>query len=159
MTVLPKIRAACRGESEALSDLALRSKAFWGYSNEFLEACREELTVDASRMPEDGYQCFVAEDNDTVIGFYTLNTTSDEVCELQALFVEPEHIGSGVGRLLLRHAMRLLSQRGVRRLTIQGDPNTTRFYLAAGAIQIGERESGSIPRRFLPVFEIDLANT
>ena len=159
MTVKPKIRAACRDESEALSDLALRSKAFWGYSNEFLEACREELTVDASRMPEDRYQCFVAEKSNVIIGFYTLSFVSDDACELEALFVEPEHIGQGVGRMLLTHATRLLSRRGVRRLTIQGDPNATRFYLAAGALPIGERESGSIPGRLLPYFEIDLTNS
>ena len=159
MTALATMREAYPDESEFLSQLALRSKAYWGYSNEFLEFCREELTVEASRLRDDSYQCFVAEKSNVIIGFYTLSFVSDDACELEALFVEPEHIGQGVGRMLLTHATRLLSRRGVRRLTIQGDPNATRFYLAAGALPIGERESGSIPGRFLPVFEIDLTNS
>ena len=32
-------------EADRLSDLAFRSKAHWGYSPEFMEACREELRV------------------------------------------------------------------------------------------------------------------
>lgn len=152
-----RIREAIPTESELLSDLALRSKAHWGYSREFLESCRDELTVEASRMHDDGYQYFVAESDNTIIGFYALETVSDETYELGALFVEPKHIGSGVGRELLKHATELLSRRGGARLIIQGDPNVNGFYLAAGARQVGERESGSISGRFLPLFEIDLA--
>ena len=41
-------------------------------------------------------------------------------------------------------------------LTIQGDPNAEKFYLAAGARHSGTRESASIPGRFLPTFSISL---
>ncbi|MEE8490728.1 MAG: hypothetical protein V3S60_03740 [Acidimicrobiia bacterium] len=34
------IRPARRDELDLLSDLALRSKGFWGYDDDFLEACR-----------------------------------------------------------------------------------------------------------------------
>lgn len=44
------IRLARVTEAEILSDLALRSKAHWGYDAEFIEACRDELTVDASEV-------------------------------------------------------------------------------------------------------------
>ena len=39
------IRPARSGEAKALSDLALRSKAHWGYDAAFMAACRAELTV------------------------------------------------------------------------------------------------------------------
>ena len=41
---------------------------------------------------------------------------------------------------------------------IQGDPNAEGFYLRCGAVRIGERESASIPRRMLPLFEIRLGD-
>lgn len=90
-----------------------------------------------------------------VIGFYTVKNMSDVVCELEALFVEPKYIGTGVGRSLIQHAISLVSESSAERLIIQGDPNATDFYLAAGAHQIGTRESGSIPGRFLPVFQVE----
>ena len=41
----PPIRSARPEEAETLSALALRSKAYWGYPADFMEACREELTL------------------------------------------------------------------------------------------------------------------
>jgi GNAT superfamily N-acetyltransferase len=93
-----------------LSALALRSKAYWGYSSDFLDA----------------------------------------------LFVEPAHIGTGIGRLLIQHALQTLADCGAVRLIIQGDANATEFYKAAGARQTGARESGSIPGRYLPLFESEI---
>jgi len=43
MTII--IRDAVPDEAVFLNDLAMRFKAYWGDSDEFLEACREELTV------------------------------------------------------------------------------------------------------------------
>jgi len=142
-----------------LSDLALRSKAHWGYSRSFLDACRSELTVDASRFGTDDYRCFVAVTGDSILGFYSLQAVAAGTYELDALFVEPEHIGKGVGRALIEHALRELSEAGGERLIIQGDPNATAFYVAAGARQVGTRESGSIPGRRLPLFEIDISRS
>jgi predicted N-acetyltransferase YhbS len=150
------IREACPGEAGALSALALRSKAHWGYARDFLEACRNELAVDGSRIGCADYRCFVAVQDEAIVGFYTLESMSAGVWELDALFVEPAHIGTGIGRSLVQHALHILSQRGATRLVIQGDPNATEFYTAIGARQVGTRESGSIPGRLLPLFEIDI---
>ena len=44
------IRLARLDEAEQLTQLALRSKASWGYSEEFMAACRDELTLTAARL-------------------------------------------------------------------------------------------------------------
>ena len=36
-------------DAAALSELALRSKGYWGYDATFLEACRDELTLTADQ--------------------------------------------------------------------------------------------------------------
>lgn len=156
MTESLTIREALPTEASLLSDLAFRSKSHWGYSVEFMESCRAELTIDPAEFSDVGFLCFVATSEDSILGFYSLRSISEQAFELDALFVEPEHIGHGVGRSLVQHAVRLLSQRGAACLVIQGDPNATEFYHAAGARQVGVRESGSISGRFLPLFEIDL---
>lgn len=157
MSKSPRIREASPQEASLLTRIALRSKAHWGYSRDFLDACRAELTVDASRVGTNNYQCFAAFDSDSILGFYTLAYVSAGTYELEALFVEPEYIGCGVGRLLIQHAIQRLSEHGAERLIIQGDPHATDFYVAAGARQVGTRESDSIPGRDLPLFEIDIA--
>lgn len=150
------IRAALADDAAALSELAVRSKGYWGYPSDFLDACRAELTVDPRRIGSADFRCFVAHTDDTLLGYYALEALSDGVYELEALFVEPEHIGKGVGRSLMRHAIDVLRARNAVRLVIQGDPNAHDFYIAAGARHVGSKESGSIPGRELPLFEIEI---
>ena len=152
------IREAFPDEARLLSDLALLSKAHWGYSQDFLDSCRPELTVDPAQIGSDSYQYYAAVEGDVIIGFYALERLSDDDYKLEAIFVEPKRIGTGIGRALIKHATRMLSQRGATRLIIQGDPNATQFYVAAGGRQIGARESASIPGRHLPLFEIEISS-
>ncbi len=149
-----KIRRAEPAESEVLSALAFQSKAHWGYSDEFMAACRHELTLSA-RQIEAG-DVWVAEDSGRLRGFYATSKVSPDALELEALFVAPDHIGSGIGRALMQHAVaRFDAEPQLQRLVIQADPNAAAFYEAAGAVLIGEQPSDSIPGRMLPLYEID----
>ena len=150
------LRAACEDDSSTLTELAFRSKAHWGYSPEFMEACRDELAVSREDIANPEYAHTVAESRGRLLGYYALMPIQERGYELDALFVEPEFIGRGVGRALVEHAKSRAAELGARYLLIQGDPNASEFYLAAGAVQVGERESGSIPGRFLPEFRISL---
>lgn len=156
MSISPTIRHALPGEARLLSELALRSKAHWGYPKEFMDACRAELTVERSHIQNDAFEHAVAVVDGTIVGFYALKSESTTCRELWALFVEPDCIGCGIGRTLIEHAIRTLQENGASLLLIQGDPHASEFYAAAGARQIGTRESGSIPGRILPLYEIDI---
>lgn len=151
-----KIRSARPQDAGELSRLALRSKAHWGYSKVFLDACKDELAVDPARFSSSEYDHFVCFDNESILGFYALEKLSRDDYELVALFVEPVHVGTGVGRSLIQHAIRTARERSAARLIIQADPNAIDFYVAAGARQIGQRESDSISGRFLPLFAIKI---
>jgi GNAT superfamily N-acetyltransferase len=137
--------------------LALRSKAHWGYSPEFIEACRDELTFSEEQLVSEHIRFFVLENEGCIIGFHALTRQNEREMELLALFVEPAFIGKGFGRLLIEHAKSVASAMGATQLTIQGEPNAERFYVAAGGVLTGSRASGSIPGRFLPTFAINLA--
>jgi GNAT superfamily N-acetyltransferase len=134
-----------------LSALALRSKAHWGYDASFMERCVEEL-----RVRTDVRDTFYAGRDDAIAGFYSLETTSLQELELEALFVDPPFIGKGVGMLLFRDAARRAYDRGASALTIQSDPHASDFYRHCGCRYVGSSESGSIPGRQLPVFSFDL---
>ncbi|MDX1374321.1 MAG: GNAT family N-acetyltransferase [Burkholderiales bacterium] len=150
-----RLRAARPDEAARLSALALRSKAVWGYSRAFIEACRAELTFAPGDIARGGF--VLAEDDARVVGFYALAQVVDGSAELEALFVEPEVIGRGIGRALIEHAKARAARCGARRLVIQGDPHAARFYAAAGGVEAGTRPSGSIAGRSLPLFVIELA--
>ena len=150
------IRPALPSEAASLSALALRSKAVWGYSAEFMAACRDELTLlpdDLGRAP-----AFVAEVAGEVAGFYTLERLDAHQVELGHLFVEPAAIGRGVGRGLIEHAKREARRLGYSTMVIQGDPHAERFYSAAGGRLVAHKQSLSIPGRMLPLFHVDLAD-
>ena len=148
------LREARADEAALLSALALRSKAVWGYSREFMEACRDELTYAAEEIAQGGF--VVAEEDGGIVGFYALERCAPGEVELDALFVEPGAIGRGVGRALIEDAKIRAARIGARRMTIQGDPHAEPFYAAAGAVVCGSRPSGSIPGRALPLFVIEL---
>ena len=156
MTDKISIRPAKPRECAQLSELSFRSKAYWGYSLEFLEACREELSTTIYDLKNPDRDYFIADSNGEVLGYYAIERLSDSEYELEHLFVKPEYIGQGVGRALIEDAKSFLRSKGASSLLIQGDPNAVNFYKAAGGVQIGERESDSIPGRYLPEFMIYL---
>lgn len=149
-----RIRQALSSEVKHLSELAFRSKSYWGYSDRFMQACLEELTLDQCYIESN--PIFVIEVERSAIGFYSLEHVSASEAELGYLFVEPTFIGKGYGRKLIAHAQKEARHLGYSQMIIQGDPNAEQFYRAAGGSVVSTRKSTSIPARELPVFRIDL---
>ncbi|SCK36825.1 N-acetylglutamate synthase, GNAT family [Streptomyces sp. WMMB 714] len=145
------IRSAEAHEAELLTGLALRSKAYWGYDDAFVAACREELAVRPDEVAE--RRMIVAEHDGVVVGFASLDGEPPKGA-VGMMFVDPEFIGRGVGRLLLERILATARQAGFPRLTIDADPNAEAFYLAMGAVRVGTAPSGSIPGRVLPLLEL-----
>lgn len=147
------VRRARPEEHEEISALALRSKAHWGYSAEFLEACRAELTFDATTCGSP--LMWIVEQDNIVLGFSLVKGDTDEG-ELSALFIDPSAIGTGCGRMLLEHTLHSARAAGFTRLELDADPGAESFYLRFGARRIGTSPSGSIPGRELPRLAIAL---
>lgn len=145
-----EIRPARPEEAAALSALALRSKAWWGYDEAFLAACRDELSLDTGQVA--AHRTAVAQDpgSGDVLGFVTLEGAPPRGT-VGMLFVAPQAIGRGVGRLLYGHALAVAGRLGFTEVTIEADPNAEGFYRAMGAVTVGRTPSGSIPGRTLPL--------
>ncbi len=142
------MRRAGAAEAAALSELAFRSKAYWGYDRGFLEACRPELTL--TREFIRAVEVHLLEVQSRPLGFYSLVRWNSDI-ELGHFFVDPPHIGNGVGRALWRHAVGRARSLGFERLLVQSDPNAEGFYLRLGAERIGEVPSRVQPGRTLPL--------
>ncbi len=150
----PAIRRACPAEAGVLSALALRSKAYWGYDADFLDACRDDLTLSPEEIAT--LPTYVLDGADAPSGYYRLLLRDDGVAELDALFVEPTAMGQGVGRRLWQHAVTTAADLGYSEMVWQSDPQAEGFYLAMGAQPAGESESTVMPGRLLPLMRVRL---
>jgi GNAT superfamily N-acetyltransferase len=146
-----RLRPAELHEADDITALARRSKAYWGYDQEFLDRIRELLIVEPQQVL-DG-QVIVADRDGVLLGFYKLGGEPPEG-ELADLFVEPDVIGTGVGRKLWEHALRTAKERGFHSLDFESDPHAEQFYLHMGAERTGELEVA--PGRLLPIMTISI---
>ncbi|MCF4097814.1 GNAT family N-acetyltransferase [Maritalea mediterranea] len=113
------IRAAQPHEAQELSELCLRSKAYWPYDAAFIEACRDELTLSAADIQHGNIQ--VAEIAGRHAGLVQLEN-SCPVAELELLFVDPDFIGKRVGHALLQWAIDQVRNKGGQKLITVADP-------------------------------------
>lgn len=148
------IRQARIEEQDKLSEIAIRSKAYWGYSEGFMQACKYELTVTDEKISSSDYQYIVACEQAQIKGFAGLQRISTQICELDGLFVDPEFIGKGIGRLLFEHALTVLKSQNFKMLHIHSDPHASDFYQKMGASFIRQVPSGSIDGRQLPLYTL-----
>jgi GNAT superfamily N-acetyltransferase len=150
------IRPACIGEASALSELCIRSKAAWGYDAAFMALARAVLQVSPGQITAGDVWVATGVDRE-VTGMVALGPSEQlNTLDLDKLFVEPQHIRTGVGRALIAHAIDEARRRGAKRLTILSDPNAAGFYERSGARRIGGAPSDAIPGRSVPLYEIKL---
>jgi GNAT superfamily N-acetyltransferase len=150
------IRRAEISEAPALTDLALRSKAMWGYDDAFMAMCVPELTVQPAWI--EAGDTWVAVDGDRLAGMLTVVLHGDAL-EVHMIFVEPDMARSGVGRFLWDHAEVRARAHRAKRLELDADPNAVPFYERMGMRIVGESPSGSIPGRTLPRMAKSLAES
>lgn len=148
MSNIDILRATAR-DSAALSALAFRSKAHWGYDARFMDACRVELTVTPARIAAEEVWKAI-DDSGAMCGFYALAAGDDDTGEVMDVFVAPESIGRGVGRALMAHLIGRARELGYRAIFVDADPNAEHFYRRMGFAPCGRSPSGSIPGRWLP---------
>lgn len=147
------IRFAKPHEAEELTQLAFLSKAHWGYSPEWIELWREDLTVTPELIQNS--IAFVAELNGEIMGFWCRSANESSEPSQGLLFIHPDHMGKGVGKLLFKAVKEDALKRGIHFFTIEADPNAVPFYEKMGAEKIGEKESSVIPGRKIPILRFN----
>lgn len=145
---------AIREDAQTLTELALKSKAHWGYSEEQIESWKEDLTVTEEMF--DKWTVFKYMEDTEIAGFCILNLNEDSPkAILEFLFVLPKYIGKRIGGRLLRHAVYVASSQHRKVMNLEADPYAEPFYTKHGFQIIGKVKS-SIPNRFLPVMQKEL---
>lgn len=148
------IRRVDPGEADQLTQLALAAKGHWGYPQHWMEIWTPQLNFDARFFEEN--ESWAAEVDGKPVAFYTL-LDKGEVAWLENLWVMPEFIGEGIGKVLFRHALELARLRGYKIFRLEADPNATGFYEKMGMHKIAERKyelDGQ--QRLLPLMEMKI---
>ena len=148
-----RLRRPRPNEAKTLTDLCLRSKAVWGYDQEFMKACRDELTLTSDLIRSSQLQ--VAEDDGLLVGVAQVTVRGDVVV-LDKLFVEPKRLRSGAGRKLFDWATSTARRTNAVAIVIESDPGAAAFYRRMGAVDDGVAPSASIPGRFIPRLKLAL---
>jgi N-acetylglutamate synthase-like GNAT family acetyltransferase len=143
-------------EAALLTHLCVRSKKFWGYDRAFMARSRPALTVKPGQIAAG--DVWVAEDGEgAILGVGALSVLeAPDALEVDKLFVAPERLRCGAGRLLMARLIEEARSRGARRLMILSDPNAAAFYERMGASCVGQAPSDAIPGRTLPLYELGL---
>jgi len=85
------------------------------------------------------------------LGFSVVLPVRDGRCELDDLFVEPDSMRRGVGRLLVRDVATRAAAAGASHVDVIANPNALGFYERLGFETIGQASTrfGSAPRMSL----------
>ena len=152
------IRRARSEDADALSDLAHRAKAHWGYPAAWMREWDAQLTIIPGYL--DLHDVFVAEKDGTIVGMCALEDRHDR-WHLEHVWVEPSEHGHGVGRALVLHALDEARRRHEGNVELLADPYASGFYERLGA-----RRAGDVPApmpgardRTLPKYEFVLRST
>ena len=135
-------------DAKILTEITLKSKAIWGYTDEQLKSWTEELTVSEKMIEKLIVYKFVSETK--IVGFYILNQPKEKIIELEFLFVLPDYIGKGIGNQLIQHAFKKATSLNSLTIFLVADPNAVSFYQSKG-FEIIDRKESSVPNRILPV--------
>ncbi|OQR56056.1 GNAT family N-acetyltransferase [Bacillus sp. CDB3] len=146
-----KIRKAALREANELSELALNSKATWNYSEEFILACKEDLTITEEYIKSNFV--YILENDNTKVGFFSFLRNDNA---LDFLYMHPRYKGEGYGKILWEFVIEQANELGLKSFTIDSDPNAKGYYLKMGAKLIGETPSTVFKDRLLPLLKYDV---
>jgi len=141
-------------QADQLSQIALAAKAHWGYPERWMEIWKPQLTFSPEYFAE--HESWMAVSGELPVGFYTLEEKNQDAW-LENLWVVPDFIGKGIGRMLFLHAAERARRRGYKTLQLEADPNAAGFYETMGMHRTGERKSEVDGQpRSLPIMQMDL---
>ncbi len=145
------LRRAKPEMADELSQIAIRSKAYWGYSPRMLKAWERDLVISPQFVQtHEVYRCEIEAET---AGFYAL-VLRKPVAILDHLWVRPSWIGRGCGRLLFEHAAGRAASAGAEAMEWVADPNARGFYERMGSRTL--RHIRTELERVLPVMRVEL---
>jgi GNAT superfamily N-acetyltransferase len=154
------LRDAHAADAPTLEALMLRSKAYWPYTQAQLDAFAPHMRLTGDDLTGPGCWGIVAVSADgAMAGFGVLAhiAEAEEAWWIAYLFVDPPHIGHGVGAAVYAALEQTARAHRAACLFVEADPNAADFYRRMGFEQVREQESPAIGGRVLPIMRKPLS--
>jgi GNAT superfamily N-acetyltransferase len=148
----PSIVEVRPADAARLTRIAYAAKRHWGYPDELMQLWSADLTITPTFLDEN--PTYAVAGPMGLMGFYALSRDENDA-ELEHMWVDPPHMGAGIGRLLFEHAVCTARSLGAATLRIASDPHAEGFYVRMGAGRVGEVPS-TPAGRVLPLLIFDL---
>lgn len=137
------LRDAAPGERAALEALQRRSSGIWGQYRAQLAAHPDAIEL-PQHFIDSGWVRVAVGADEVPVGFSVVIPGDRGAHELDGLFVEPEQMRHGIGRLLVQDACQRARVGGAERLEVTAGP-AEGFY-----VKLGFRVVGAAETRFGP---------
>ena len=149
-----EIRRATAADATALTEVAHAAKRHWGYPERWIEIWKDALTITPDYISM--HEVYVAIVDCKIAGFFAVVGVDDKA-SLDHLWVSPEQIGTGLGKMLFTRAVGTAAATGAILMEIESDPNAEGFYKRMGSKRVGEVVSEiEGAKRVLPLLTYDL---
>lgn len=141
-----KFRTADCKDLPELNKISITSKRYWGYPEQWINLWLEDLRLTSADLKDQNV--LIMESEGKNIGFSALKDQDDHY-EITHLWILPEFIGKGYGRMLLKHTINTNPSIN-KPIWVQAEPKAKSFYEKHGFVVFDLIES--LPKgRFLPL--------
>jgi len=127
------IRDARLAERESLEELQRRASLHSSTYRDQLLAHPDAVQLPAEQIEHGLVR--LAEQAGDIVGFAVLLSAVERACELDGLFVEPEHWRRGIARLLIEDTVQIAHARGATRIDVIANPEAIAFYQRVGFVE------------------------
>jgi GNAT superfamily N-acetyltransferase len=133
-----QIRMATPDEAAVLTKIAFAAKRHWGYPEGWIRQWQTYLTITPEFIRDN--EMYVAMKGEEIVGCCAISF-NESAAELEHMWIRPEHMGAGIGRVLFTYIKERAMKLKLPALELSADPNAEGFYERMGARRIGEVRS------------------
>lgn len=133
-----------------LTEIALNSKKFWGYPDEWMQLWKGDLVITEEFIYKNEVY-HLADQEYKIVGFYAF-VINENYIYLDSLFILPEYIGKGLGKILINDLLQKVKEFGHKTIILESEPFAEDFYKKYGFETIDLKPT-KIEGRFLPIME------
>ena len=137
VTSVDRIRDAVPDEALTLEALHRRSSDVWDEDREHLAAHPDAIAPHHEAIAE-GRVRVAVDGQGRILGFSVVLKVKHGTCELDDLFVEPDSMRLGVGRVLIEDVAARAATEGANYVTVIANPRAVGFYERLGFQITGE---------------------
>jgi N-acetylglutamate synthase-like GNAT family acetyltransferase len=143
-------------DSEVLTAITKKSKAYWGYSDYQIEKWSDVLTITKTYIEVNDVYKLVKDD--LIIGYYSYFNLSKDLVKLDNLFLLPNFIGTGLGKMLINDFFERINNSEIKKIVLESEPKVEKFYEKFGFNTVAQQKT-SLKNRYLPIMEKTVNDT